>query len=135
MIFARVDWAEAHHDVCVMGEDGTVLGQRRVSYSVAGIGELPGLIAAGAGLLRSDHGADWRHRFARGGMPALSGKPRSGRPEVHGRRCAAGDRGQAMQRLCALRGVTAAGTGEREDERLAKRPRMSWTLSGEHRTS
>jgi hypothetical protein len=33
---------------------------------------------------------------------------------------AAGHRGQAMQRLCALRGVTAAGTREREDERLAK---------------
>lgn len=26
----------------------------------------------------------WRHRFVRGGMPALSGKPRSGRPEVYG---------------------------------------------------
>jgi len=49
VIFARVDWAEAHHDVCVMGEDGTVLGQRRVSHSVAGIGELPGLIAAELG--------------------------------------------------------------------------------------
>ena len=26
----------------------------------------------------------WRHRFARGGMPALSDRPRSGRPEVYG---------------------------------------------------
>jgi len=48
MIFAGVDWAEAHHDVCVMGQDGRVLEQRRVSHSVAGIGELHGLIAAHA---------------------------------------------------------------------------------------
>ena len=48
MIFAGVDWAEAHHDVCVMSEDGRVLEQRRVSHSVAGIGELHALIAAHA---------------------------------------------------------------------------------------
>jgi transposase/transposase IS116/IS110/IS902 family protein len=48
VIFAGVDWAEAHHDVCVMSEDGRVLGQRRVSHSVAGIGELHALIAAHA---------------------------------------------------------------------------------------
>jgi hypothetical protein len=49
VIFAGVDWAEAHHDVCVMGEDGRVLEQRRVAHSVAGIGELHALIAAHAG--------------------------------------------------------------------------------------
>ena len=48
MIFAGVNWAEAHHDVCVMSEDGQVLEQRRVSHSVAGIGELHALIAAHA---------------------------------------------------------------------------------------
>ena len=48
MIFAGIDWAEAHHDVCVMSEDGQVLEQRRVSHSVAGIGELHALIAAHA---------------------------------------------------------------------------------------
>jgi Transposase/Transposase IS116/IS110/IS902 family len=49
VIFAGVDWAEAHHDVCVMGEDGQVLEQCRVSHDVAGIGELHTLIAAHAG--------------------------------------------------------------------------------------
>ena len=49
MIFAGVDWAEAHHDVCVMSEDGQVLEQRRVGHSVAGIGELHALIAGHAG--------------------------------------------------------------------------------------
>ena len=48
MIFAGVDWAEAHHDVCVMSEDGRVLEQRRVGHTVAGIGELHALIAAHA---------------------------------------------------------------------------------------
>jgi len=48
VIFAGVDWAEAHHDVCVMSEDGRVLEQRRVGDSVAGIGELHALIAAHA---------------------------------------------------------------------------------------
>jgi hypothetical protein len=49
VIFAGVDWAEAHHDVCVMNQDGRVLEQARVSHSVAGIGELHALIAAHAG--------------------------------------------------------------------------------------
>jgi len=48
VIFAGVDWAEAHHDVCVMSQDGQVLGQRRVEHSVAGIGELHALLAAHA---------------------------------------------------------------------------------------
>jgi len=48
VIFAGVDWAEAHHDVCVMSQDGQVLEQHRVSHTVAGIGELHALIAAHA---------------------------------------------------------------------------------------
>jgi len=40
-----VDWAEDHHDVCVMAEDGVVLGKRRVPDSVVGIGDLHGLVA------------------------------------------------------------------------------------------
>ena len=40
-----VDFDEDHHDVCVMAGDGAVLGKRRVSDSVAGIGDLHGLIA------------------------------------------------------------------------------------------
>jgi hypothetical protein len=48
VIFAGVDWAESHHDVCVMSEDGRVLEQARVSHSVAGVGELHALISAHA---------------------------------------------------------------------------------------
>ena len=45
MLFVGVDWAEDHHDVCVMGEDGMVLAKRRVPDSMAGIGDLHGLVA------------------------------------------------------------------------------------------
>ncbi|HTU94509.1 MAG TPA: IS110 family transposase [Solirubrobacteraceae bacterium] len=40
MLFVGVDWAEDHHDVCVMHEAGTVLDKRRVAHSVRGVGEL-----------------------------------------------------------------------------------------------
>ncbi len=46
MIFVGVDWAEDHHDVCVMAEDGAVLAKRRVPDSVGGVGELHQLVAA-----------------------------------------------------------------------------------------
>ena len=45
MIFVGVDWAEAHHDVCVLDDDGAVLGRRRVTDGVAGVAELHGLVA------------------------------------------------------------------------------------------
>jgi hypothetical protein len=45
MIFVGVDWAEAHHDVCVLDEHGTVLGRRRVSDGVAGVADLHALVA------------------------------------------------------------------------------------------
>ena len=48
MIFVGVDWAEDHHDVCVMDTEGAVLGTRRVADSARGIGELHELIGAHA---------------------------------------------------------------------------------------
>lgn len=49
MLFVGVDWAEDHHDVCVMDEAGKVLGKRRVAHSVGGVGELHGLVSEFAG--------------------------------------------------------------------------------------
>src|SRR5262252_205034 len=48
MIFVGVDWAEAHHSVCVLDEQGVVLGRRRVTDGVAGMAELHGLVAEAA---------------------------------------------------------------------------------------
>jgi Transposase/Transposase IS116/IS110/IS902 family len=45
MLFVGVDWAEAHHDVCAMAEDGRVLGRKRVADSLAGLAELQALLA------------------------------------------------------------------------------------------
>ncbi len=45
VLFVGVDWAEDHHDLCVMAEDGAVLAKRRVPDSVMGIGELHALVA------------------------------------------------------------------------------------------
>jgi hypothetical protein len=45
MLFVGVDWAEDHHDVCVMHQAGTVLGKRRVAHSVRGVGELHELVS------------------------------------------------------------------------------------------
>ena len=48
VIFVGVDWAEGHHDVCVMDLEGTVLGKRRVPDSISGIGELHELVSTHA---------------------------------------------------------------------------------------
>jgi transposase len=48
MIFVGDDWAEDHHDVYAMDEDGERLAARRLPEGLAGIGQLHGLIAAHA---------------------------------------------------------------------------------------
>jgi len=48
LIFVGVDWAEDHHDVCVMDPEGRVLESHRVPDSVRGLGELHQLIGAHA---------------------------------------------------------------------------------------
>ena len=45
MIFVGVDWAEAHHEVCVLDQAGGVLGRQRVRDGVAGVAQLHALIA------------------------------------------------------------------------------------------
>jgi hypothetical protein len=45
MIFVGVDWAEAHHDVCVLDEQGRVLDRRRVLDSLEGLRQLVELAA------------------------------------------------------------------------------------------
>ena len=49
MLFVGVDWAEAHHDVCVVDIEGRVLGRRRISDSLAGVSELHALVAESSG--------------------------------------------------------------------------------------
>jgi hypothetical protein len=45
MIFVGVDWAEVHHDVCVMDAEGKVLERKRIPDSLSGISDLHVLVA------------------------------------------------------------------------------------------
>lgn len=40
MIFVGIDWSEAHHDVCVLDDQGMVLAKGKVSDDVSGVGRL-----------------------------------------------------------------------------------------------
>jgi hypothetical protein len=45
MVLVGIDWSEKWHDVCVMDEDGRVLGRRRIDDSPAGLTQFQALIA------------------------------------------------------------------------------------------
>jgi len=45
MIFAGIDWAEDHHDVCIVDADGRVLWRRRIGHDPAGVRQLREAIA------------------------------------------------------------------------------------------
>lgn len=45
MIFLGVDWTEAHHDLCLLSETGTVLGRGRVPDGVDGVARLHEMVA------------------------------------------------------------------------------------------
>lgn len=45
MIFVGIDWAEAHHDICVLDEAGAVLAKRRIAEGLEGVGQLHALLA------------------------------------------------------------------------------------------
>jgi transposase len=44
-IFVGIDWAEAHHDICVLDGTGTVLAKRRIAEGLEGVSQLHALLA------------------------------------------------------------------------------------------
>lgn len=46
MVFCGIDWAEEHHDVCLVDESCGVLWRRRIDHDPSGIDELRLAIAA-----------------------------------------------------------------------------------------
>src|SRR5438128_1789105 len=48
VIYVGIDWAEAHHDACVMDEAGTVLAKGRVPEGVEGLAKLHEMVSAHA---------------------------------------------------------------------------------------
>lgn len=49
-IFVGIDWAEEHHDVCVLDREGAVLASRRIPDGLEGVATLHGLLADHAAL-------------------------------------------------------------------------------------
>lgn len=45
MIFVGDDWAEAHHDICLIGEQGDLLAKKRIPEGLEGIAQFHALIA------------------------------------------------------------------------------------------
>ena len=45
MIFVGIDWAEAHHDVCVLHPDGQILSKGRVPDGIEGVSRLHAMLA------------------------------------------------------------------------------------------
>jgi transposase len=48
VLLVGIDWAERHHDVCVMATDGRVLARERIADGVAEVARLHELIASWA---------------------------------------------------------------------------------------
>ena len=45
MVFVGIDWAEKHHDVCIIDQDGAILARGRVADGVEGISKLHEMVA------------------------------------------------------------------------------------------
>jgi len=45
MVFVGIDWAEAHHDACLLDESGRALAKVRIPDGVAGVAQLHAMIA------------------------------------------------------------------------------------------
>ena len=45
MLFVGIDWSEAHHDICLVDEEGEVLARRRIAEGVAGLTRLHAVVA------------------------------------------------------------------------------------------
>ena len=48
MIFVGIDWAEDHHDLCVMDAQGEVLANGRVPEGMGGLAQLHEMVGAHA---------------------------------------------------------------------------------------
>lgn len=45
MLFVGIDWAEDHHDICVLDESGDLLGRKRIEDGLSGLEKLQTLLA------------------------------------------------------------------------------------------
>jgi len=45
-VFCGIDWAEAHHDIALVDDEGTLVAKRRIEERVDGVAELAAMLAA-----------------------------------------------------------------------------------------
>lgn len=45
-VFCGIDWAEGHHDIALVDEDGTLVAKRRIDESLDGLAEFTAMLAA-----------------------------------------------------------------------------------------
>lgn len=45
-VYCGIDWAEGHHDIALVDDDGRLVAKRRVDESLDGVGELTAMLAA-----------------------------------------------------------------------------------------
>ena len=110
-IFVGIDWAEAHHDVCVLDSAGEVLAARRIPEGLEGVARLHALLGEHAdepdrgGRRHRDRPGPARGRPARGRLRGACGQPARGLAlpraphhepgQVRPRRCAGARRPRA----------------------------------------
>ena len=44
-VFCGFDWAEGHHDIALVDQDGKLVGKRRINETVKGFAELTAMLA------------------------------------------------------------------------------------------
>src|SRR4051812_49701091 len=45
-VYGGIDWAEGHHDIALVDDEGRLLAKRRIGETPAGLGELLAMLAA-----------------------------------------------------------------------------------------
>ncbi len=45
-IYCGIDWAEGHHDIALIDDEGALVGKRRIDESIDGVAELTAMLAA-----------------------------------------------------------------------------------------
>jgi transposase len=45
-VYCGIDWAEGHHDIALVDDEGKLIAKRRINESVDGLAELTGMLAA-----------------------------------------------------------------------------------------
>src|SRR3954468_23451541 len=45
-VFCGIDWAEGHHDIALVDDEGRVVGKRRIEENLDGVAELTAMLAA-----------------------------------------------------------------------------------------